>query len=392
MGIAATQWFFNGSSVVAKGQRDVRVDALRGLALMMIFINHVPANPVTAFTLAGVAFSDAAEVFVFLAGFATALSFASVQRDRGYMAAGATLYARAAKLYSSHLILFLLVASFVAYVSIRSQNPVYFEIVNIVAFFNDPAASIVGAVTLTFQPNFLDILPLYVVLLCAFPPVAWLAWRRPVVLFLGSVALYALAQMTGLNLPNRLGIDVWFFNPFAWQLLFVLGALVGAASSSGVTLPRSRVLVVLAGLYLAFGAVMTIQPLQTELLRMLDGWLVDPLVDVSKTNLSLWRLASVLALIYLLACVIPASARWLSSLPVTIAAACGRQSLPVFSVGIVLSVISHAIVMDYGTDPEVFLVVNLCGIFALVSTGLFMEWYRNLTSGKSRKSTERRTA
>jgi hypothetical protein len=392
MSVSALSWFWNGGAVAVKAPRDVRVDAFRGLALLMIFINHVPANPVSAFTLGGVAFSDAAELFVIFAGYATALAFASVERDKGYFAAGAKLVARAGKLYTTHLVLFLFVAAFIAYASLRTQNPLYFELVNIVAVFNDPAAALFGAVTLTYQPYFLDILPLYIVLLTGFPLVAWLAWRRPALLLAASIALYLLATHTGLNLPNRLGGEVWFFNPFAWQLLFVIGALAGVAATCGVSLPSSRILLVLAALYLAFGAVMHIQPLQTEMLRHFDGWLVDPAVDVSKTNLSLWRLASVLALLYVLAHAVPATARWLSSTPVSVLAACGRQSLPVFGVGVVLSVISHAIVMDHGTGWEVFLVVNTCGILALIGTGLFMEWYRMLTSGKTARSGERRPA
>jgi hypothetical protein len=392
MSVSAAGWFWSGGTVVAKSPRDARVDALRGIALLMIFINHVPANPVSAFTLGGVAFSDAAELFVIFAGYATALAFAGVEREKGYFAAGAKLVARAGKLYTSHLVLFLLVAGFIAYASLRTQNSLYFELVNIVAVFNDPAAALFGAVTLTYQPYFLDILPLYIVLLAGFPLVAWLAWRRPVALLAASIALYLLATNTGLNLPNRLGGDVWFFNPFAWQLLFMIGALAGVAATCGVKLPSSRVLLVLCAAYLAFGAALHVQPLQTELLSRFDGWLVDPAVDVSKTNLSLWRLASVLALLYVLAHAVPATARWLSSMPVSVLAACGRQSLPVFAVGVVLSVVSHAIVMDHGTGWEVFLVVNSCGIVLLVGTGLFMEWYRMLTSGKVAKGGERRAA
>jgi hypothetical protein len=49
--------------------RDLRIDFLRGLALLFIFIDHIPDNGLAHFTLRNFGFADAAEVFVLLAGF-----------------------------------------------------------------------------------------------------------------------------------------------------------------------------------------------------------------------------------------------------------------------------------------------------------------------------------
>ena len=45
------------------GGRDHRLDIFRGLALMMIFINHVPGNVFEHLTSRNFGFSDAAEAF-----------------------------------------------------------------------------------------------------------------------------------------------------------------------------------------------------------------------------------------------------------------------------------------------------------------------------------------
>ena len=48
--------------------RDLRVDFFRGLALFMILVDHVVADPISRFTYQKFGFSDAAEIFVFLSG------------------------------------------------------------------------------------------------------------------------------------------------------------------------------------------------------------------------------------------------------------------------------------------------------------------------------------
>src|SRR4051812_17257325 len=55
-------------ALAASSGRDVRIDVLRGLALLVIFVDHVPQNPLSAFTPQALGLSDAAEAFVFMSG------------------------------------------------------------------------------------------------------------------------------------------------------------------------------------------------------------------------------------------------------------------------------------------------------------------------------------
>ena len=55
--------------------RDPRLDVLRGLSLVMIFINHVPGNVYEKFTSRNFGFSDAAEGFVLMSGIAAGLAY-----------------------------------------------------------------------------------------------------------------------------------------------------------------------------------------------------------------------------------------------------------------------------------------------------------------------------
>ena len=55
--------------------RDLRLDFFRGVSLVLIFIDHVPENILSYFTLQGLTFFDAAEVFIFISGFTAALVY-----------------------------------------------------------------------------------------------------------------------------------------------------------------------------------------------------------------------------------------------------------------------------------------------------------------------------
>ena len=69
----------------------------------------------------------------------------------------------------------------------------------------------------------MDVLPLYIVLLVLFPPMLFVLLRRPTLALAGSALVYVLTWSFDFNLPAYTN-GVWFFNPFAWQLLFVFGA------------------------------------------------------------------------------------------------------------------------------------------------------------------------
>ncbi len=63
----------NPNAMMSK--RDLRIDFFRGLALVMIFANHVPGNPLSALTQRNWGLSDSADVFVLLAGLSSALAY-----------------------------------------------------------------------------------------------------------------------------------------------------------------------------------------------------------------------------------------------------------------------------------------------------------------------------
>ena len=89
---------------------------------------------------------------------------------------------------------------------------------------------------LRYKPLNLDVLPLYVVLMGAFPPMLWLMLRHRNWVMLGSVLLYFAARQFGWNLPSYPS-GVWYFNPFAWQLLVRAGRVAGAGRRQYAAFP-----------------------------------------------------------------------------------------------------------------------------------------------------------
>jgi len=213
-------------------ERDVRLDFLRGLSLFFIFIDHIPNNALSYGTLQAIAFADAAEVFIFISGYTAALVYGQLLLRRGTLVATVQIYYRVWQLYVAHIFIFMIYTAEVSYTILRTQTQTYSEELRLSSFLTEPHVAVVKMMLLQYQPELLDILPLYIVLLAAFPIVLLLQRFRPFVPLLLSFATYLLTLHFGWvpkTYPNDEG---WFFNPFAWQFLFIVGATAGSAQSA----------------------------------------------------------------------------------------------------------------------------------------------------------------
>src|SRR5205085_6980066 len=83
---------------------------------------------------------------------------------------------------------------------------------------------------LEFQPTFLDILPLYIVMLVIFPAILLGLRRNWLLVLIPSAIIYLAVQVFGISVPAYPEGHVWYFNPLAWQFLFVAGAVLGHRS------------------------------------------------------------------------------------------------------------------------------------------------------------------
>lgn len=217
--------------------RDLRLDFFRGLALFFIFIDHIPNNVLSYVTLRSIGFSDAAEVFVFISGYAAATVYGNALRRQGTIIATAQIYRRIWQLYVAHIFTFVVLAAGVCYATLMVQNQNFSEDLGIDNFLDEPQVAIIKVLLLQYQPQFLDILPLYMVLLGVFPLVLLLLERHLALPLVLSGAIYLLTLHFGWQPHSYPDNEGWYFNPLAWQFLFVFGATAGCFAYSRHVLP-----------------------------------------------------------------------------------------------------------------------------------------------------------
>src|ERR1700741_3561592 len=104
-------------SVAAPAGRDLRLDLFRGIALCLIFLDHIPSNIVSWVTIRNYGFSDAAEIFIFISGYTAAFVYGRAMEQRGFVVASARILKRAWQIYVAHMFLFLIYMAEIAYLS-----------------------------------------------------------------------------------------------------------------------------------------------------------------------------------------------------------------------------------------------------------------------------------
>ena len=205
--------------------RLLELDFFRGLVLLFIVVDHIGGSILSRFTLHAYALCDAAEVFVFLGGFATATAYATLAERRTEAAARHRFVRRSFEIYRAFLVtagLMLLVSAVLIAFSIDAPN---LTITDLDDLIDAPLAALRDILLLRRQPYLASVLPMYAFFALSVPLVLPLARRRPWSLLAGSLALWAAARSLGGYLP-AVEETQWDFNPLAWQLLFVLGVLV----------------------------------------------------------------------------------------------------------------------------------------------------------------------
>lgn len=210
-----------------RSARDVRLDFFRGIAMFVIFLAHVPANSWFEFIPARFGFSSAAELFVFCSGLASSFAFGRLFQRDGFSAGLFRTLSRVWQVYWAHIGMSL-VMIIVSIVGLKLSGTDYPTRLGLGWFYAHPAEGFFGMMTLTYTPAYLDMLPVYLVLLAMLPLVMLVARLSPKLALGLLVALWALVQVTGFNLPGGQGPgNVWYFNPFAWQLVFFTGFAFG---------------------------------------------------------------------------------------------------------------------------------------------------------------------
>jgi hypothetical protein len=359
----------NAPQGVVPSSRDTRLDVFRAIALLMIFINHVPGQYLEYVTHKNFGFSDAAEAFVLISGMSVALAYGRRYSVGERLATTLRILRRALTLYTAHIMTSLLTFAIFAGGAQWFAQPDLLSEINLRAVVDHTEQGLVGVVLLGHQFGYNNILSMYAAVFLMLPGFLWLYARGPQLLLAVSGMIWLCAGLWKIAPSNFLDDGFWFFNPLSWQFLFVIG-FVGMLKAKHQGIAFNLTLAVAAGLYLFISMLWVV----------FSWWHIDisfglptALTGFNKTFLSMTRLLHVLCGAYLLA-TIPALSRW-AALPLSNPlVAIGRHSLAIFIFGTILAMVGQVMLFVTGKDPIIGTLYVLAGIAAHFAYARYLDW------------------
>jgi hypothetical protein len=352
--------------------RDLRLDVCRGIALWFIFLDHIPDNVCSWLTMRHYGFSDATEVFMFVSGVTCALAYGRIQRCDGWWSVVGHTLRRG---WEIHMAFLSLIVALVVMVYMAGESR-WADVTNTRVLLQHPGAALARATVLQYRPVNTDVLPTFVLFHLLFAPLLWLLLKAPNVAIAASALLYGLVQLYGWNLPGW-PINEWYFNPFAWQFLVVLGAWwVVAGRKRFRPVLISRPFVGLAVIYLLFALVIALSWSLLPLQALVPPFVAKAIYPIDKTDLDPLRLFHFLAIAILVARLVPSDWPGLMSLVLRGAIRCGENSLEIYCLGVMLSLAAHILLSHFSGGIAAQIVVSTAGVMMLVAFATLSTWIR----------------
>lgn len=347
------------------------IDFWRGVALVMIFVNHIPGMDYSILTMRNYAISDAAELFVFLAGCSLALmaNGQSVGKPAGQVVA--RVLKRTFDIWQAQIVISSVALALIGAGALVLQDPLMLEWHNAGPAFADTVRASIGLVLLTYQIGYFNILPLYVVMLLFVSVFIVIARYSLVAALAASVALYAATLTFQLELPSWPVGGAWFFNPLSWQLLVMVGYVAVRART---LVPNWRAVMLtlwpLAAILAVVGAVIVWIDYRPDPMLVPEPryfFLFD------KAYLSPVRILSMVAIAIVFYPAFPVLLRWIGPV-VRYCSSLGRNSLSVFCVLSLLALSGQ--IVRYATEPTFMLdtAIVVVGLIALRVTAWLSEF------------------
>jgi hypothetical protein len=362
------------------------VDFWRGLALVSIFLNHIPGIFYSRFTHASYSLSDSADLFVFLAGWALRYVVGRPGRQPPPWYLVLRLGGRALTLYAAQIMITMIAIAMLAGVALWSDNPLLLEWHNAAAVFHDPVPTHVGLALITHQLGYFDILPLYVALMVIAPGFAIIDRYAPNWVLPVSLLIYATTLGFRISIPTWPVEGEWFFNPLAWQLVLVLGFVMAREDGLGGFVRRNIFGIRLVALpIVVFGFFVARYDIWPDPTKLPEPKLFFLL---SKTFETPPRIIQFLALIAVVSVAYPYIRRVASPL-VEFLSMLGRNSLYVFCVGSILSLSGQIVRFFYQGNIFIDTAVLVCGVAIMALTAWLPEWRENIKARSSEQASAR---
>ncbi len=364
---------------VAARDGDLRLCLLLGIAAWFLFLDHVPHNAVSLLTLRNFGFSGATDLFVFVGGYTAAILYGKMMLERGFIVTATRVFKRLWQLYAAYVVLFVIYIDLIGYVARKTAAPEIIGEFNVTGIVDHTIRTLIHGLLLQAKPLNLDVLQLFIVLMAFFPFVLFGMMRRPNLTLAASVGVYAAARTLDWNL-SAYPEGRWYFNPFCWQLLFVLGtwlALSGARTMRAIhALQKLSILRAAAATYLLFALIVTLAGRFPQLAAIIPTPVLDTLLPNDKENIAPYRVLHFLTLAFLVSYLVPRDWRgfqWPALQPLM---KCGEEWLPVFCTGVFLSFAGHFILIT-GPDSLVMqILVSIAGVAAMTGVAYYVSWSR----------------
>ena len=388
----------NSGATATPTVRDPRLDFYRGVAMFIILMAHTPGNWWNAWIPARFGLSDAAEIFVFCSGMASAVAFGRTYERRGWMLGTARIGFRVWQIYWAHIATFLLtVAVLAAFDTYGDSEKNYIAGLNLGRFVNETGPQIVGLFTLTYVPNFFDILPMYMIILL----------MVPIVMALSNINLWLVAAFVGITwflgqggILDWIGISwiqiglpaepwssrEWFFNPFAWQLVFFTGfaLMIGWIPAP----PINRYTITLCAIGLLGGFLVSIIASRELGLSWVNSWKAENRMWLGKSDEGILRYLHFLSVAYFGWAIVGPNGRNIIATGNSILAKIwraivklltkvGQQSLAVFLSTVVLSRILGFTIDQAGNGAVAIALVNIAGFAAILAVAYLASWIKS---------------
>ncbi|MCZ2328828.1 OpgC family protein [Bartonella sp. F02] len=313
--------------------RDTRIDVFRSLALLTIFINHIPGTVYEHFTHKHFGFSDSAEIFVLLSGVSLGLSFNAQLSKKRFTFILQKLWRRAFQLYKAYLFTTFVTLTLFLGASFLWHSEKLSSMNNVELFLTQPFIAFLSTLSFGHQLGYNNILPLYIVLMIFAPFALYWSHKHKGLLLLASFMIYLICGFYKIAPPSYPLNGKWFLNPLSWQFLFVLGLTGTLFLKQGKQLPFRPFLLVLSASYVLL-ALLWVRLNWWGLI----GWFhwTSPLLNFNKTFLSLPRLLHIMSLSFLILSLPWLNQRFQVSTKHPLAIL-GRHGLPVFVTGTIFA-------------------------------------------------------
>jgi hypothetical protein len=363
--------------------RDFRIDAIRGLSLLVIFTNHLSVISGNLFlrswSLVSITLCDFANVFIFISGYVAGMVYSKILIRDGFKMLFQRTIKRAAQLYYWHFVA--LIISVLSILVLQYYGIELIKTARLNFLFSNPLQALPATLGLAYAPYAFDVLRLYILLLLVLP--LWLKlldinkWLAVAV----SLIVYLIPQFVGgANISEIPAGKLWYFNPLAWQLQFFLGSFLAVNGLPGSrdfwrskSITSLALTIVIAGILVRTMGPYLIETFNPAVPFIHDDLLYGKLPLTGKMNLEPVRLIYFSALLLLTVNILPKGwSFWKSDIAKPFVL-CGKHALQIYSTGLILVFVSGHILRNINASNTVMIIATIIGISIQVTVANHLE-------------------